>query len=632
MAVATFAAVIAIVAATSFAAPPAERLLPATTKGFIATQDLAEAHKKFDETQWGALAKHPLMEPFVGDLRRQVREKLERASRGIGLTWEDLESASGGEVAAALIQPNAQDKMFHATALLVDITGKEIQADALLKKFEANQTAKKARRTTLNEAGFEITQYEQPIQAGETEPARSLLCVTTDQLIVTDHAATMRGIVQRLDGKAKDSLASVAAFHETLKRCTAAAGGVRYQLRWFIEPLGFAETSRAAGGGKQRRGVDKLKVIQTQGFTAIQGIGGHVFFAADAGGTAAGDRPEILHRTYVYAPAVKRAPGDKNEDKYDLAMRMLDFPNTAPGALDPQPWTLPDVASYLSFNWKMRQAFDYAGTLVDALENDPGLFAEMWKGKKAGAAGPPIDIYADLLDRLATRATLLSDVKLPVDAKSERQLAIFELKSPADTAAVAKTLETNYKGHELAMPRVIQGQVIWEVEQTRQADEPVAKRKAKANPRAAPRKLAITACLGHFIVSTHVDFIEDFLKRQDQQAGLAQEVDHQRVRAALAALGSKNDSLRYFSRTDESYRANYELFKQGKLSAAETLLAALLSALLGSSDDSGHRQPEFDGSKLPDFESIKKYLGPSGLFTQAEEDGWWIVGCLLKRR
>ena len=252
-------------------------------------------------------------------------------------------------------------------------------------------------------------------------------------------------------------------------------------MRWFIEPLGYAETTRAAEGGKKTRGVDLLKVVQTQGFAAIHGVGGHVYFAGGAGGPASDDRPEILHRTCVYAPAVKRSPEGKSKDKYDLAMRMLDFPNsTAPGALDPQPWTLPDVASYLSFNWKMREAFDYSGTLVDAVMDDKGLFKEMWAAKKAGEAGPPIDIYADLVDRLGTRATLLSDVKLPVDAKSERQLALVELANPAATAAVAKVLETNYKGDELSKRHVIRDQVVWEVEQSLVEDEPVAKGKAKA--------------------------------------------------------------------------------------------------------------------------------------------------------
>src|SRR5438132_6639722 len=143
-------------------------------------------------------------------------------------------------------------------------------------------------------------------------------------------------MVHRLDGKATDSLASVVAFTESLKHCTAASNGVRHHVRWFIEPFGYAEASRAAQGGKKKRGTDLLKILQGQGFTAIQGVGGHVFFATDAGGLVKNDRPEILHRTYVYAPPVPRSAGDETKDKYSLAMRMLDFPNSPPNTLEPQ--------------------------------------------------------------------------------------------------------------------------------------------------------------------------------------------------------------------------------------------------------------------------------------------------------
>ena len=33
-----------------------------------------------------------------------------------------------------------------------------------------------------------------------------------------------------------------------------------------------------------------------------------------------------------------------------------------------------------------------------------------------------------------------------------------------------------------------------------------------------------------------------------------------------------------------------------------------------------------------DNELVKKYLGPGGLFAQSEQDGWWLVGCLLKKQ
>src|SRR5437879_6215010 len=139
-----------------------------------------------------------------------------------------------------------------------------------------------------------------------------------------------------------------------MKTCQKAADGERQHVRWFIEPFGYAEASRAAQGGKKKRGTDLLKVLQTQGFTAVQGVGGHVFFATE--------NVEVLHRTFAFAP-----PTRQGQEKYDLAMRMLDFPNSDPGTLEPQPWALPDVASYLSLNWKMREAFGHSETLVDAI-------------------------------------------------------------------------------------------------------------------------------------------------------------------------------------------------------------------------------------------------------------------------
>ena len=45
-------------------------------------------------------------------------------------------------------------------------------------------------------------------------------------------------------------------------------------MRWFIDPLRYAETMRAASGGKKKRGTDILKVLRNQGFDAIEGVGG----------------------------------------------------------------------------------------------------------------------------------------------------------------------------------------------------------------------------------------------------------------------------------------------------------------------------------------------------------------------
>jgi hypothetical protein len=631
----------------AWAVQPSERLLPATTKGFISTHDVEELRSKFKATQLGEMAADPLMEPFIEDFKKQIKAKLEKAGKRLGISLDDLEGVYGGEVTGAMIQPDPKDKMSHATALVVDITGKKKESDVLLKKIDDNQKANKAIKTAIKEGNVQITVYTQPLAAGEKIPDKSFHFVSGDQLIVTDHEATIRGIVSRLNGQAKDSLADVKAFGESLKRCAAAAGQ-RHHVRWFIEPFGYAEASRAAQGGKKKRGTDLLKIVQTQGFTAVQGLGGHVFFDTE--------NTEVLHRTYVYAPGVKRPANNASKDKYDLAMRMLDFPNsTAVDTLEPKAWVMPDVAAYLSFNWEMRQAFDYAETLVDAVIGDKGAFKEIWLSLKSDPNGPRIDIYKELLDHLGTHVTMLSDVKLPVDLKSERLMGIIELKNAASAATVAKTVQKAFEKDPQAKRRVYKGQVIWEITQDDSLAEeeielniegvgfvsteaPAEKDKTKEEARAEEEEdahlpnMAITVFLDHLIISTHVDFIQDFIAFQgDNKNNLATADDYKRVRTALTQLGSKLDSFQFFSRTDESYRATYELIKDNRLPEAETMLARLLNGLFGSKEE-GVRKQEIDGSKLPDFEQVKKYLGPGGLFVQSEDDGWWLVGCLLKKQ
>jgi hypothetical protein len=529
--------------------------------------------------------------------------------------------------------------------LIVDVTNKRKELQTLLGKIDANQKNNRAARTAVKEAGVDITVYTQPLREGEKTPERSFYFVANDQLIVSDDLKTIAAVAHRLDGKAKDSLAGVRAFGYTLERCAKESNGVRQQIRWFIEPFGYAEASRAAQGGKKKRGTDMLKILQTQGFTAIQGIGGHMFFATDAGAVLKNDRAEILHRAYVYAPPVVRGANDKSKEKYNLAMRMLDFPNSAMAdQLEPQPWTLPDVASCLNFNWRMREAFDYSETLVDAVIGDKGAFKEIWLSLKTDVNGPQIDIFAGLLNHLGTRATLLSDVRLPVDVKSERLMALVEV---TDEVTVAKTLEKAFSKDPQAKRRVFRGQTIWEITQDEglagetelmiegtgfvSTTEP-AKEKEIAEDDTRLPNMAISVYLDHLIVSTHVDFIQELIAHQGNGPNLAQEPDYQRVRKTLVSLGSKNDSFRFFSRTDESYRATYELLKQGKLPEAETMLARILNTMLGPKEEGTLRKQEIDGSKLPNFDAVKKYLGPGGLFVQSEDDGWWLVGCLLKKQ
>ena len=304
--------VLALLTLTSrvWAVQPSETLLPATTKAFFSTQDVDEARKAFDQTQLGELCNDPVMQPFIEDLKKQVGQKLEQAGKRLGLKWEDLEGVYGGEVAYAMVQPDAKDKMSHATVLIVDITGKQAEAKKLLAKVDAGQKANRAVKSAVKAGGADMIVYTLPLQDGEKVAEKAFYFIRGDHLVVSDQLAVATGVAGRLAREAKDTLAGLKAFNHAMQRNTQEADGIRHHIRWFIEPFGYAEVSRAVQGGRKKRGTDLLKILQTQGFTAVQGLGGYIFFDVKD--------VEVLHRTFVYAPG-----------PYNLAMRMLDFPNSA---------------------------------------------------------------------------------------------------------------------------------------------------------------------------------------------------------------------------------------------------------------------------------------------------------------
>ena len=224
--------------------------------------------------------------------------------------------------ALALIQPDPKDKMSHATVLIVDITGKQKEADELLAKVAANQKDEQGDAPSkIKEGNVEITVYTQPLKQGEKVAEKSFHFIAGDQLDRRRSRSDDPGDREAV-GRQGEGHAGFASWrlNETLKHCKEAAGETRHHVRWFIEPFGYAEASRAAQGGRKKRGTDLLKILQGQGFTAIQGLGGQFSLPPTERRGAA---PHVC-----LCSAVKRVQR-QSKDKYNLAMRMLDFPNSA---------------------------------------------------------------------------------------------------------------------------------------------------------------------------------------------------------------------------------------------------------------------------------------------------------------
>jgi len=624
-------------AAASAASPPSEVLFPNTTKGWVSVPNVDMLRADFKLTQIGKMVEDPVMQPFMEDLGKQLQEKLDEAGVKLGLKFADLDGVYGGEVASGLLKPDPKDKTSHAVAMTVDVTGKHMAAQALLAKIDKNMLAKGAKKAVKKLGASTITSYTLPKRPNIAGAEMAIYALEGNTLIASDSEPILIGMLGRLAGKAGDSLGSTVAYKHIAAKVHGKKEPLDTHVRWFVDPLGYAEAARAANGGKVKRGLDKLATLRAQGFGAIQGVGGRVDFHDG--------EHEVLHQSFVYAPADAKA---KAGLKYVKAANILDFPNG--DNLEVQDWVPNSVSSYLTVNWNIKQAFKHFGSLFDAFADEPGTWEEILAGLESDPHGPKIDVNAELIALLGQRVTAIVDHTHPINPSCERVLVAIEL-DPADAAAEKKALAAIRKLMKVekdARQIDIEGHDAWEVAERNeealipdlQIDSPefvalegwvaVA---VEAVAIAAPveRKInwAITVANGHILVGTHVGLIADSLKAKADKDQLKNAADLARVRKSLVKLGSGNDSFRFFTRSDEACHPTYELLKKGLMPKAETILGRTLNQAFAPIKKGELRKQEINGKKLPEWEKVAGYFGPAGTYVQSEGEGWLIKGCLL---
>lgn len=617
-----------LVAWESSGAMPSETLLPNTTQGVVSIPNMPKLREHWNKTQLGKLLKDPVMQPFIEDLRQQFQERWSGSKERLGLTIEDLEGVPGGEISVALVQPAPGQG---ALVMLVDVTGNRKKAEVLLEKIAASLKKRGATEGQIKAPGATIVDFTLPKPQGklaEVPTPHAIYCLKDDLLVVSDNLGVLRGVLGRVGRKSGDSLGNVAAFQAVTKRLKADAGEGVPQVRWFVRPIGYLETVQATHPESQRRrGRTLLDAFKAAGFTAVQGLGGYVDFATG--------KYEIEHRTAIWAPP-----------PYQKSMKMLKFPNGPD--LAPQPWVPAKLAYYGSFYVDVLNGFDNIGPLASELygRGEPTFWEDILTGLKSKeAGGPGIDLRKELIVPLGNRVSILTDYELPITPSSERLLIAVEAK---DEKAVAAGLQKWFKNDPDIRRREFEGHAIWESVPEEKAVVPevvitVPEIGAKgAKPGPTPRSLpsrqepllpnrVITVAHGHLFIASHYEFLVKILKGVEPRDALARSVEYQLVSTALAKFGGKEKASLHFAKTDEQYRPTYELIRQGKMPESETLLGRLLNTVLGPGKKGVARKQEIDGSKLPDFEHVRRHLGPSGVEIVSEEKGWLIKGFLLPK-
>lgn len=602
--------------------------MSANTRGFASIADMQTLAEHWNQTQLGQLVKDDAMKPFVEDMKGQLRRQLSGVREKLGLELADLMDVASGEVGLGMVE---RSKQRAALVVTVDITGNEANARDLLAKIDADLTARNATKNMAKSGGVELTVYNVPNARASGKSREAVFFIHQNILCGTDSKAEATEIISRFsEGSATNNLSSVTPYQETMQRCAKEAGDLAPELRWFVDPFGYARAVRSLNPNKKRRGKDYLKILTEQGFEAIQGAGGYVNLAVLG-------NYEILHRTAIYAPAT-----GNGAEKYALAMRMMSFPNG--GQLQPEKAIPRKLASYRTFNVDLKKAFDNFDTLFDAIAGYDDAFKSMIKGLEEDPYGPRVKVRQEFVQHLGQRLTLMTDYELPIQTDSERFLFSIDV---TNEAAVAKAVKKFMEADPDAHLRAIEGHQVWEImEPEDEYDDieigefdPLAP--AEPAPAAAPaagnisQASAVCVTDGKLMIASHLDFLMKVLADKEKPDTLAGAGDYNEVDRAMKQIVDGPVCARCFVRTAETYRPTYELLRQGAMPRSKTLLGRVLNRMLTPPEDEDEgilRKQKIDGRNLPSFEAVRRYFSPAGTVVRSEEDGWFVAGAVLSKR
>jgi len=616
-----------------------EKVFPATTRAWLSIRDPQGFRERFDRSQYGQLVADPAMSAFIESCKSQITSNSQQRLAKLGLTLDDLAAVVGGEIAIAAIEPQA-GRM--ATVLVVDTSGREEAARRLVTQIGERLVERKATRIMLPDAPAELTVYQLPPEQDErraTAPRdrRVAFALAPSALVVGDDAVQVGQAFTVLAKGRVDNLASRPSFSQVMGRCGEALPAASAPLMWFVEPLAFARLWQQANPPREKRkGPDFVAILGRQGFDAVQGAGGAVAFS---------EGPHaVRHHTLIHAPPLEGRAAD-SPDRFDLAARMLRFPNAAD--VVPPAWVPRDTDGWFALQWDIQTAFAAAESLVDDVVGDKGVFEDVIASLKEDPDGPQIDVQKDLIASLGSRISLLTDHSEPLGTDSERLVIAVACQDESRVAAtIAKVMNADGDMAQIE----IGGRTAWELVDRSHAipklevetpggavthadDDAAAGRRQRL--REKEEKLlphaAVTVAYGHLLIASHRDILEKVLAAGSGDNALDAAGDFRTMMVELARYAPGDVAARSFGREEESIRPAYELLKSGAMPKSKSMFGQLLNGILGDGKPGTVREQKIDGSSLPDFDEVRKYFGTVGTVLENLPEGWLLTGVVLPR-
>jgi hypothetical protein len=569
----------------------ADKRVPRETLIFLRVRSVPEFQKQLAGTSLGKLVADPALGEFAGQARAALTKVFaDQVEAKLELGLDDLLKLPAGEIALAFVPGEGtglQGVWFlqygEERATVDKLIGKLVSTAEEKGGKVAVDTVEGVEVSTLTTAPPEKDPDSDAEETEESAPQPTRWFHKDGYLVLGNGTSWPAEILSRWEGDTGRALSDSRSYRNAMDGCRGERDGEPLISGW-IDPLALVRTSLGGGEGLAPQMAIFLGFLPQLGIDRLRGVG--LQFDLQEGDFESVYRVMVL----IDQPPTK-------------LMRLFTFPAAV---REPAKWVPADATGYMSMGWDLAAAMQAVEETFDTFQGR-GKFSEMLDKLAENPGFGGIHLKRDVVDLMAGKFQIAMHAgeKIATEGEDaapspERFLVAIAL---SDAAAFRKTFAKigklpSFSGDS----REFEGETILEL--------PGGGEGGGDEMDEASLKSAIAVVGSDLYFTNDVRLIEQRIRKGEAESPL---VDSPEYRALVARFPAETSFISY-QQTEEQLRA---LYNQLRGMSVEDLFP--------------EQNIELDFTKLPEFDTLKKYFPPSGGYMRPHENGLFIESFSRKR-
>ena len=456
-----------------------------------------------------------------------------------------------------------------AAALFLDFGDNEKTIDALMEKAEKALEENGAESDDEKIDGTKVTTWT--FKNGAGKPNQLVYFIKDTMLVAASDLDTAKSVLARWDGKHSDTFADNDNYNLILEKCsTDDEDGL---LMWYLNPMSLIQAGISQVAAQNPQAALVMGFLDPLGVTGLKAIGGSADMATE--------NFDGISKTFLVI-----------EQPTKGLMNVFQFP-----AIEQKPpqWVTSNASAWFSLNWDLAGAYTAVESMVDMFRG-PGQTAAFIDQIAQQEGGPKVHLKKDVIDVVSGRIQVVVEPgKKKDDEKGQDRVVVALGLKDAKKFQATLTKLTKMPGFP-GQAREFKGATIIEFE--------VPDFTGSLEPKMAG--LAIGQ--DQLMFSNDVTVVEAMLRGSSTDGdALVDSAEYKTIAEHLPAKAS----IVSFSRSDSQFQALWDLAKGGQ---------------------AGAFLPMIDFSKLPEFDTVKKYLTPNGGYSVPDKKGVLFVSFGTKKK